>query len=86
MLSAVCVLRWIANFKNSLLKGALVSRISRSGDNEKAIWHSVFTLESSVAQESFRLCSLMDCSLLPDEVAVIYGVLVQVKLCFSPGI
>lgn len=42
VLSAVCVLRWIANFKNSLLQGAFVCKFSRSGDNEKAIWHSLF--------------------------------------------
>lgn len=79
MLPAVCVLGWIANFKNSLVEGVLVSRFSRSGDNEKAIWHSLFPLWSRVAQEGFRLCSLMDCSLLPEKAAVIYGVLVQVK-------
>lgn len=42
-LLSVCT-EMIANFKNSLLKGVLVSRFSRSGDNEKDIWHSLFPL------------------------------------------
>lgn len=57
---------------------------------EKASWHLLFLLYLNVAEESFRLRALMDWLLLPENTAVIYGVIVLVKqswrLCFSSRI
>lgn len=46
---------------------------------KKASWHLLFLLYLNVAEESFRLCALMDCLLLSENTGVIYGVIVLVK-------
>lgn len=60
------------------------------GTMEKAGWHLLFLLYLNVVEESFRLCALMDCVLLPENTAAIYGVIVLVnqswRLCFSSRI
>lgn len=40
---------------------------------EKASWHLLFLLYLNVAEESFRLCALMDWLLLPENTAVYMG-------------